>query len=100
MSVMQGHDYAIRRLAWSPHARDVIITASYDMTVRLWNDGSSQPQDPSVGPRLGQQLGVMNRHTEFVTGVDWCLFGMGGWVASCSWDERVMLWDTNALVGR
>lgn len=99
-SVMQGHEYAVRRLAWSPHASDVLISASYDMTVRLWNDGSTQPHDPSMGPRMGAQMGVMNRHTEFVTGVDWCLFGMGGWVASVGWDERVMLWDSNMLMGQ
>jgi peroxin-7 len=98
---MQGHEYAVRRIAWSPHASDVLISASYDMTVRLWNDGSSQSQGlPAGSPRIGGQMGVMNRHTEFVTGVDWCLFGMGGWVASAGWDERVLLWDANMLMGR
>lgn len=100
VSVMPGHEYAVRRLAWSPHAADVLISASYDMTVRLWNDGSRQPQDPASGPKVGSQMGVMNRHTEFVTGVDWCLFGMGGWVASVGWDERVLLWDANMLMGQ
>ena len=98
LSLMQGHEYAVRRLAWSPHARDVLISASYDMTVRLWHDNAGPPQDLALGPRLGQQMGVMNRHTEFVTGVDWCLFGMGGWVATVGWDERVLLWDSNMLM--
>ncbi|KAI6785131.1 uncharacterized protein J7T54_006773 [Emericellopsis cladophorae] len=98
LSLMQGHEYAVRRLAWSPHARDVLISASYDMTVRLWHDDAGPPQDLALGPRLGQQMGVMNRHTEFVTGVDWCLFGMGGWVATVGWDERVLLWDSNMLM--
>lgn len=100
MAVMQGHEYAVRKLAWSPHASDVLISASYDMTVRMWNDGSTQ--GPVAGPggaRVGQQMGIMNRHTEFVTGVDWCLFGVGGWVASVGWDERVLLWDANMLMG-
>lgn len=98
---MQGHEYAVRRLAWSPHASDTLISASYDMTARLWNDGSAQqPHDPAAGPVLGAQVGIMNRHTEFVTGVDWCLFGMGGWVATVGWDERVLLWDANMLVGQ
>lgn len=88
----------MRKLAWSPHASDVLISASYDMTVRLWNDGSSQQAQPAAGARVGQQMGVMNRHTEFVTGVDWCLFGVGGWVASVGWDERVLLWDANMLM--
>ncbi|CRK43092.1 Peroxisomal targeting signal 2 receptor like protein [Verticillium longisporum] len=97
VSVMPGHEYAVRRLAWSPHAADVLLSASYDMTVRLWNDGSAQPQ-AMEGPRVGRQIGIMNRHTEFATGVDWCLFGAGGWVASAGWDERVLLWDANMLL--
>lgn len=101
MAVMQGHEYAVRKLSWSPHASDVLLSASYDMTVRLWNDGSSaQPPGTAPGVKIGQQMGIMNRHTEFVTGVDWCLFGVGGWVASCGWDERVLLWDANMLMGQ
>jgi peroxin-7 len=97
---MQGHEYAVRRLSWSPHSSDTLISASYDMTVRLWNDGSSQQQGPAMGSTVGNQMGIMNRHTEFVTGVDWCLFGMGGWVASVGWDERVLLWDANMLMSQ
>ncbi|OAA47705.1 peroxisome targeting signal type 2 receptor [Metarhizium rileyi] len=99
LCLMQGHEYAVRRLAWSPHASDVLISGSYDMTVRLWNDASAHPSGPLAGAKPGHQLGVMNRHTEFVTGVDWCLFGVGGWVASVGWDERVLLWDSNILMG-
>ncbi|KAI1349633.1 WD repeat domain-containing protein [Xylaria sp. FL0043] len=98
-SIMMGHDYAVRRLAWSPHAADILLSASYDMTVRLWTDGSTMgasESHPSVKP--GLQLGIMNRHTEFVTGVDWCLFGVGGWVATVGWDERVLLWDANMML--
>lgn len=98
-AVMQGHEYAVRRVAWSPHASDVLVSASYDMTVRLWNDGGGGPVAPAPGARVGRQMGIMNRHTEFVTGVDWCLFGVGGWVASVGWDERVLLWDANMLMG-
>ncbi|OLN88314.1 Peroxisomal targeting signal 2 receptor [Colletotrichum chlorophyti] len=99
LSVMQGHEYAVRRLAWSPHAPDLLLTASYDMTVRLWDDRSGAPPvGPPGGAQSGAQLGVMNRHTEFVVGADWCLFGVGGWVATVGWDERVLLWDANALL--
>ncbi|KAI1776844.1 peroxisomal targeting signal 2 receptor [Hypoxylon cercidicola] len=97
-SVMMGHEYAVRRLAWSPHAQDILISASYDMTVRLWTDGSTMPQQQSSPVKAGIQLGIMNRHSEFVTGVDWCLFGVGGWVATVGWDERVLLWDANKLL--
>ena len=108
LALLRGHEYAVRRLAWSPHAGDVLVSASYDMTVRVWSDGSAQQPQPQpqmlmqTQPpvRAGAELGLMNRHTEFVTGVDWCLFGMGGWVASVGWDERVLLWDAHTLLRR
>ncbi|ORY63159.1 WD repeat domain-containing protein [Pseudomassariella vexata] len=96
-SIMMGHEYAIRKLAWSPHASDILISASYDMTVRLWTDGSTMAQDGPSPFKPGVQLGIMNRHTEFVTGVDWCLFGEGGWVATVGWDEMVYLWNATSL---
>lgn len=109
VAVLAGHEYAVRRLAWSPHASDVLASASYDMTVRVWTDGSATAGGPGAGGgggvgdlkapvRMGVQMGLMNRHTEFATGVDWCLFGAGGWVASTGWDERVLLWDANSLL--
>ncbi|KAI0159726.1 WD repeat domain-containing protein [Xylariaceae sp. FL1272] len=97
-SIMLGHDYAVRRLAWSPHAADILLSASYDMTVRLWTDGSTMAPDQASPVKPGLQLGVMNRHTEFVTGVDWCLFGVGGWVATVGWDERLLLWDASMML--
>lgn len=110
LALMAGHEFAVRRLAWSPHAADVLVSASYDMSVRVWTDGSAGGgglglpppvvDEASAPVRPGQQLGIMNRHTEFATGVDWCLFGAGGWVASTGWDERVLLWDANSLLRR
>ena len=73
------------------------------MTVRLWTDGSSDAgaavAGRSGGAGEGRELGRMGRHTEFVTGVDWCLFGAEGWAASCGWDQRVCVFDAGALVG-
>ena len=31
-----GHEYAIRKVQWSPHNADILATASYDMTCRVW----------------------------------------------------------------
>lgn len=31
-----GHEYAIRKVQWSPHRTDVVATASYDMTCRVY----------------------------------------------------------------
>ncbi|KAL7276803.1 peroxisomal targeting signal 2 receptor [Rhizina undulata] len=98
---MIGHEYAIRRLSWSPHWADVLISASYDMTVRVWSDGSQAPGGGpgTVGGRVGRMLGVMDRHTEFCAGVDWCLFGGEGWAASTGWDESVWVWDVGGVMG-
>ena len=103
VAVLPGHEYAVRRLAWSPHAADVLASASYDMTVRVWSDGSAVGVQPPPQPQpntipVGTQLGVMNRHSEFATGVDWCLFGSGGWLASAGWDQRVLVWDAHTLL--
>ncbi|EMR66861.1 putative peroxisomal targeting signal 2 receptor protein [Eutypa lata UCREL1] len=32
VALLLGHEYAVRRLAWSPHAADILVSASYDMT--------------------------------------------------------------------
>ncbi|MCJ1249313.1 peroxisomal targeting signal 2 receptor [Trapelia coarctata] len=104
VAVLPGHDYAVRKVTWSPHLPDVLLSASYDMTCRVWTDGSALgianegvPDPMALGG--GKELGRMGRHTEFVIGVDWCLFGAEGWCASCAWDERVLVWDVRAIMG-
>ena len=102
MAAMIGHEYAIRKLAWSPHLSNVLLSGSYDMTCRAWSDGS----DAGIGdmdlmrsgpvPAMGMELGRMGQHTEFVTGVDWCMFGSEGWCASVGWDENLFVWDVRA----
>lgn len=32
---LQGHEYAVRKVQWSPHRADVLSSASYDMTCRV-----------------------------------------------------------------
>jgi len=105
VAVLTGHDYAVRRVAWSPHLSDLLLTASYDMSCRVWTDGQAigVGQDSLQGqaaPGFGKELGRMDQHTEFATGVDWCLFGAEGWCASTAWDERVLVWDVRAVMGR
>lgn len=102
---MIGHEYAVRKLAWSPHLSNILLSGSYDMTCRAWSDGS----DAGIGdmdvmrsgpaPAMGMELGRMGQHTEFVTGVDWCLFGSEGWCASVGWDESLFVWDVRAAMG-
>ncbi|KAF2083632.1 peroxisomal targeting signal 2 receptor [Saccharata proteae CBS 121410] len=106
IALLPGHEYAVRRVTWSPHLSDVLLSASYDMTCRVWTDGTAmgvgaggKEADPMAFGG-GREMGRMGRHTEFVTGVDWCLFGAEGWCASCGWDERVLVWDVRAVMGR
>lgn len=99
IALLQGHEYAVRKLAWSPHTSDVLISGSYDMSVKVWSDGfasGSYGTDPARrGPR---ELGSMDVHTEFAVGLDWCLFGAEGWVATTSWDSRVLVWDVRTVI--
>lgn len=91
LAMGKGHQYAIRRLAWSPHLSDIFLTASYDMTCRVWSDASS----PAI-----LETGRMDAHTEFATGVDWCMFGDEGWCASVGWDQKLLVWDVRNVMRR
>jgi len=73
------------------------------MTCRVWTDAAEGmnkgPDAGGGGGVFGEEMGRMGRHTEFVMGVDWCLFGAEGWCASCGWDERVAVWDVRSVMG-
>ncbi|PPQ67865.1 hypothetical protein CVT25_010304 [Psilocybe cyanescens] len=75
-----GHEYAVRKVQWSPHRPDVLATASYDMTSRVWTTTSA-----AGGPQL---LHIHDPHTEFVVGCAWSLYEEGV-LASCGWDGRL-----------
>ncbi|KAM6497107.1 WD40-repeat-containing domain protein [Amanita muscaria] len=64
-----GHEYAIRKLQWSPHKADIIATASYDMTCRIW---CTTPV-----PGRPQLMHIHDSHTEFVVGCGWSLYEEG-----------------------
>jgi len=108
LALLPGHGYAVRKLSWSPHAADLLISASYDMSCRLWQlDGLGLGGGPEMGDGReggmgagvgGREVGRMDRHTEFVVAVDWCMFGAEGWCASTGWDERVLVWDARAVM--
>ncbi|KAI5787693.1 peroxisomal targeting signal 2 receptor [Peziza echinospora] len=101
VSELRGHEYGIRKVAWSPHWPGVLMSGGYDMSVRIWEDGLGEGMGGAgVGTStgIGRMLGVMDKHTEFVAGLDWCLFGGEGWAASVGWDEGVWVWDANAVV--
>ncbi|KAH9832603.1 peroxin 7 [Rhodofomes roseus] len=75
-----GHEYAVRKVKWSPHRPDVLASSSYDMTCRVW---STTPL-----PSGGHMLYINDAHTEFVVGCEWSLYDEG-LLASCGWDCKL-----------
>lgn len=88
-AVLLGHQYAVRGVAWSPHQASVLATASYDMTVRIWNTDDAPPS-PQVSMLQTPRI-VYPMHKEFAVGVAWSLFEPG-MIASTSWDTETHLW--------
>lgn len=99
-SQLLGHEYAVRKVQWSPHKADVLATASYDMTCRMYVElfcatvtslmvaESSWNINPPAGhPQL---LHIHDQHTEFVVGCGWSIFDEG-FLTSCGWDGRLYL---------
>lgn len=85
-----GHDFAIKRVTWSPYDSDKLMSSSYDMSVKIWKD---QPI-AAPGRRMFHGDALLNnftRHREFVMGCDWSLWARG-YVASVGWDEMVYVW--------
>ncbi|KAG5647864.1 hypothetical protein DXG03_007788 [Asterophora parasitica] len=42
-----GHEYAVRKVQWSPHRAEVLATASYDMTCRVSMEDEGTKLDPT-----------------------------------------------------
>lgn len=74
-----GHEYAVRKVQWSPHRPDLLASASYDMTSRVWNTS-------------GQLVYIHDPHTEFVVGCSWSLYEPGV-LATCSWDCKANIFQ-------
>ncbi|SGZ28697.1 BQ5605_C027g10413 [Microbotryum silenes-dioicae] len=101
VATLLGHEYAVRRVAWSPHSPNVLGSTSYDMTARIWtidaaNLGAGGANTSSFGSAGmgggGRLMRIYDGHTEFVVGQSWSLFEEG-LVATCSWDQEVHLWN-------
>mmetsp|Transcript_26304 Transcript_26304/g.36345 ORF Transcript_26304/g.36345 Transcript_26304/m.36345 type:complete len:318 (+) Transcript_26304:1-954(+) len=82
LAVLQGHDYAVRRVVCSPHHENLVYSCSYDMSLCLWD--WAKPPTEALLQRWGH-------HTEFVVGLDVSSL-TEGLVASTGWDEMVYVW--------
>lgn len=94
IATLLGHEYAVRRVACSPHSATEVASASYDMTGRVWSLApdavSTQPRQPGnmTTGRLGR---VHDLHSEFVVGLSWSLYDPGA-IATASWDQEIHVW--------
>ncbi|GAC73003.1 peroxisomal targeting signal type 2 receptor [Moesziomyces antarcticus T-34] len=107
LAAILGHEYAVRKVAYSPHAPQLLASASYDMTARIWDADAAAlsgppgvvqpPPQPGQGPNAaaaGAMRKIHDTHTEFVVGVAWSLF-QDGLVASTAWDSETHLWGVH-----
>lgn len=91
-----GHDFAVRRVVWSPHDGCELLSCSYDMTARVWHD-QTDPNTRICRFKNHSKSKVFNQHREFVVGGDYSLWGEPGWAATTGWDEMVYIWDSKRL---
>ena len=94
-----GHEYAVRKVQWSPHRAEMLATASYDMTCRMYVTTSFAQSsvldadkvfrwNTAAPPGQPQLLDILDPHTEFVVGCSWSLYEPGV-LATCGWDSRL-----------
>ncbi|XP_013107586.2 peroxisomal targeting signal 2 receptor [Stomoxys calcitrans] len=78
-------DFAVRRLAFSPHKATVLASANYDFTTRIW--------DFSVS---ADAVEIHEHHTEFVCGLDWNA-NKPHQLADCGWDSVINVFTPKTL---
>ncbi|MES1914417.1 MAG: hypothetical protein MHM6MM_006494 [Cercozoa sp. M6MM] len=76
---LQGHEFAARRVRFSPHNANALASTGYDMSTLVWH--LQQPASPL-------KLRFDDVHTEFIVGAGWSLLDEGV-LAVASWDESV-----------
>ena len=97
LNELLGHEFAVRKVVFSPHDAQELLSTSYDMTCRVWRDMSDErARFLNVGQNACK--GVFNAHKEFTIGCDYSLWGEPGWVSTVGWDQMVYVWDTKRVL--
>jgi peroxin-7 len=81
-SIQMAHDYAIKKIRFSPHLPNLFGTVSYDMNTKLWDMNSPNAV-----------LDAKN-HSEFTYGLDFDPKLPNRFV-DCGWDKRVVINEFN-----
>ena len=75
---LTGHQLAVRKIKFSPYHANILASASYDMSVIIWDCNNQKP------------VNKFEQHTEFVLGLDFNLF-VERQMATASWDKTVQI---------
>ncbi|KAH3686391.1 hypothetical protein WICPIJ_002644 [Wickerhamomyces pijperi] len=94
MNQLLGHEFAVKKITWSPHSAGELLSCSYDMSARVWQDYTA---DNNMSRFRKNQCKMFNRHTEFVAGGEYSLWGQPGWCGTVGWDEMCYVFDSRRL---
>ncbi|RKP09008.1 WD40-repeat-containing domain protein, partial [Thamnocephalis sphaerospora] len=79
---LPGHSNQVTSVRFSPDARDLLATASYDKSVRIWRGlGAGTAPECAI---------VFSGHTHSVTALDWS--PDGAYLVTAS-EDAVCVWD-------
>lgn len=97
--IVESHQLAVRQVKWSPHSSHHLLSTSYDMSAAIWDDLSFDGRKITGKTNMNDTIrrGCQKRfqkHTEFVFGGDWSLWGRPGIVATTGWDGNVLIWSS------
>ena len=82
LMVLMGHQLAVKRIKFSPYHANILASASYDMSVKVW--------DCNVQRHINQ----FEQHSEFATAVDFSNFAEG-LMLSAGWDGLCCVHNIN-----